>query len=237
MADLTFRIFPELDSTNTFALNEPDLAEGTVIAADSQGAGRGRLGRTWQSPPGLNLYFSLVLYPSLPKHLWGGFSLVAGAALADSLSGLGLVPNLKWPNDVLIEGRKLAGILLESKNDRLVVGMGINVNQVEFPSSLKATSIKLLTGRDWSREDLLTRFAGKAVKNLQIENHGQFAQVLSAWRAWDIVLGNKVTVLRGNDTVTGTAVDIGPGGELVVEEHGFLHILHSGEVTLQKEAE
>lgn len=233
MLEITW--YSELDSTNAFALNQPDLPEGTVIASDFQSAGRGRLGRTWQSPRGLNLYFSLVLYPRLARHQWGGFSLAAGVAMAAGLAKLGLQPQLKWPNDLLICRRKLGGILLEAKDNRLVVGIGVNVNQDSFPPELAATSLKLETGLTWQREAVLTQLASEGFSWCGTWDQGDYEAVISAWREYDTVLGNAVSVVRGSQSIKGKAVDIGPGGELIVlDDDGNRQILHSGEVTLNK---
>ncbi|MFA5040296.1 MAG: biotin--[acetyl-CoA-carboxylase] ligase [Bdellovibrionales bacterium] len=110
---------------------EAGVPEGLVVHALAQNAGRGRLGRTWQSPEG-NLYFSVLLRPPLPKRVWGNYSFVAGVAIAEAVSAI--LPaarvELKWPNDVLVGGKKISGILLESGEDWLVIGMGINVLHV-----------------------------------------------------------------------------------------------------------
>lgn len=232
---LSLRWFSQLDSTNTLALTEPELPGGTVVAADSQGFGRGRLGRSWQSPPGLNLYFSLVLYPQLPREHWGGFSLAAGVGLAQGLEELELHPRVKWPNDILQQGAKLAGILLESKNGRLVVGVGVNVNQQEFPRELSATSIRMATGELWRRDLLLAVFTREIYRCCMLWEGELFNQVISTWRQYDSVLGKQVTVFRGGEVIEGTAVDVDISGALVVEDcHAFRHVLHSGEVTLGK---
>lgn len=232
---LSLRWYPQLDSTNTLALNEPDLPQGVIIAADTQAAGRGRLGRVWQSPPGLNLYFSLVLYPSLPQEHWGGFSLAAGVGLAEGIAELDLAPALKWPNDILWQDAKLAGILLEARNGRLVVGVGVNVNQEEFPPQLSATSLRLATGQYWPRDQLLAIFSREVFRWCQVWERGLFPQVISAWRQRDSILGREVAIFRGEEVIQGTAVDVLVSGALVVEDSkGFRHNLHSGEVTLRK---
>jgi len=232
---LSLHWFSTIDSTNVFALNQPGLADGTVIAADCQELGRGRLGRSWQSPPGQNLYLSLVIYPQLPRDKWGGFSLAAAVALANALAETGLQPGIKWPNDILYQGRKLAGILLESKDDRLVIGTGVNINQVEFPSDLVATSVRLATGTTWRRDMLLALLAGQLYRWAKLWDKEKFSQVISAWRECSIILGQRVTVLRGTDAIEGTAVDVDADGALIVStDDGIRHSLHSGEVTLKK---
>ncbi|HOC06261.1 MAG TPA: biotin--[acetyl-CoA-carboxylase] ligase [Bacillota bacterium] len=231
--ELNLHWFPRLASTNLLAQAEP-WPQGTVIAADCQDRGRGRLGREWQSPPGFNLYFSLVYYPSLPRHNWGGFSLAAGVAIAWVLKpfvpGLGL----KWPNDLLVSGEKLGGILLEATGSKLVTGVGINVNQQSFPPELNATSLKLCTARNWRRDRLLASLVREILDSLNMWNRGRFEQVIEKWRQLDIVLGKAVAARRGGQVIKGRALDVGAGGELLVEDElGVLHALHSGEVTLK----
>lgn len=235
LPSLSLRWYSQLDSTNSLALNEPGLPGGTVIAADSQWAGRGRLGRNWLSPQGLNLYFSLVLYPQLPREHWGGFSLAAGVGLAQGLGELDLHPRIKWPNDILWQGIKMAGILLETKEQRLVVGAGVNVNQEEFPLGLHATSIRIATGIAWRRDLLLAVFSREIYRWCMLWEQGLFDQVISAWRQHDSVLGQQVTIHRGEEAIEGTAVDVESSGALVVEDrHAFRHVLHSGEVSFRK---
>jgi len=139
---------------------EPDEAEGTTVATDLQTHGRGRLGRTWEAPPGRALLFSTLLHPRPPMALWPELSLVAGDAVAAALRDQTGVPaQLSHPNDVLIEGRKVAGILSEASVGRVVLGVGVNVNQAaeELPAETpkSATALRVETGREWPRAPLL----------------------------------------------------------------------------------
>jgi BirA family biotin operon repressor/biotin-[acetyl-CoA-carboxylase] ligase len=227
--------YDSIESTNITALKDGGLASGTVIAADRQLAGRGRLGRTWHSPPGQNLYFSIIFYPKLSREFWGGFSLAAAVALAEMLTLLDIRAGIKWPNDLHIGGNKLAGILLEAKNDRLVLGIGINVNQVDFPLDLTAASLRKATGKNWRRDRLLALFAHEVLKVCEKWDRGEAEDILAAWRQYDTVIGRELSVLRGKDTIQGVAVDVDPTGALIVEgPDGFRHLLHSGEITLKK---
>ena len=148
------------ECVSTQRLLEPDEAEGATVATDLQTQGRGRLGRTWEAPSGRALLFSVLLHPRPPMALWPELSLVAGDAVATALRGQTGVPaELSHPNDVLIEGRKVAGILAEASVGRVVLGIGANVNQteVELPTETPkpATSIRVETGREWPRAPLL----------------------------------------------------------------------------------
>jgi BirA family biotin operon repressor/biotin-[acetyl-CoA-carboxylase] ligase len=145
---------------STQRLLAEDEVEGTTVAADLQTHGRGRLGRRWEAPAGRALLFSVLLHPTPPMALWPELSLVAGDAVAAALrEQTSLGAELSHPNDVLIDGRKVAGILPEASVGRVVLGIGVNVNQTatELPEETPKppTSLRVETGRDWSRAPLL----------------------------------------------------------------------------------
>jgi BirA family biotin operon repressor/biotin-[acetyl-CoA-carboxylase] ligase len=153
-----FRFLAECPSTQREI--DGDEAEGTTVATDHQTHGRGRLGRTWEAPPGTSLLFSVLLRPRPPMALWPELSLVAGDAVAAALrEETGVAAELSHPNDVLVAGRKLAGILPEATAGRVVLGIGVNVNQAagELPSETPkpSTSLRAETGREWRRAPLL----------------------------------------------------------------------------------
>ena len=153
-----YRFVEECASTQH--LLDPDEAEGATAATDLQTHGRGRLGRTWETPPGRALLFSVLLHPRPPMALWPELSLVAGDAVAAALrEQTGVAAELSHPNDVLIEGRKVAGILPEASVGRVVLGIGVNVNQTteELPAETPKppTSLRAETGREWPRAPLL----------------------------------------------------------------------------------
>src|SRR6478672_4852091 len=153
-----YRFVEECASTQR--LLDPDEAEGTTAATDLQTRGRGRLGRTWEAPPGRALLFSVLLHPRPPMALWPELSLVAGDAVAAALrEQTGVAAELSHPNDVLIERRKVAGILPEATVGRVVLGIGVNVNQAadELPAETPkpATALRVETGREWPRAPLL----------------------------------------------------------------------------------
>jgi BirA family biotin operon repressor/biotin-[acetyl-CoA-carboxylase] ligase len=145
---------------STQLLLEPDEVEGATVATNLQTHGRGRLGRTWEAPPGRALLFSVLLHPRPPMALWPELSLVAGDAVAGVLRDqTGVAAELSHPNDVLIEGKKVAGILPVASFGRVVLGIGVNVNQTaeELPAETPkpATALKVETGREWPRAPLL----------------------------------------------------------------------------------
>ena len=153
-----YRFVEECASTQR--LVGPDEPEGAAVAANLQTEGRGRLGRTWEAPAGRALLFSVLLRPRPSMPLWPELSLVAGDAVAAALGAeAGVDAELSHPNDVVIEGRKVAGILPEASSGRVVLGIGVNVNQAaeELPAETPKppTSLRLETGRDWPRAPLL----------------------------------------------------------------------------------
>jgi BirA family biotin operon repressor/biotin-[acetyl-CoA-carboxylase] ligase len=153
-----YRFVEECASTQR--LLDADEAEGTTVATDLQTQGRGRLGRRWEAPSGRALLFSVLLHPQPPTALWPELSLVAGDAVASALrEETGVAAELSHPNDVLIEGRKVAGILAEASTGRVVLGIGVNVDQTaeELPTETAKppTSLRIATGREWARAPLL----------------------------------------------------------------------------------
>lgn len=153
-----YRFVEQCESTQR--LLAPDEVEGATVAADLQTHGRGRLGRTWETPPGRALLFSVLLHPRPPMVIWPELSLVAGAAVAEALgAATGVAAELSHPNDVLIAGRKVAGILAEASVGRVVLGIGVNVDQTagELPAETPKppTSLRVETGREWPRAPLL----------------------------------------------------------------------------------
>ena len=143
--------------SSTQRLLGPEHSEGAVAVAEEQTEGRGRLGRQWVSPPGVSVLCSILLEPPLETHRWPELSLVAGEACAEAISAVtGLEPTIKLPNDILLDGRKVAGILAEATGRRVVLGVGINVNVQpgELPEET-ATSLLVETGAEVDRTELL----------------------------------------------------------------------------------
>ncbi|HEU4369938.1 MAG TPA: biotin--[acetyl-CoA-carboxylase] ligase [Methylomirabilota bacterium] len=212
-----------VESTQTiaFALAADGAADGTVVVADSQAAGRGRRGRAWVDEPGASLLASIVLRPRLDPVRLPGLSLAAAVAVAEALTRTaGLTPRLKWPNDVLVGGRKIAGILLESRvtgeQATTIIGVGVNLAQRVFPADLaqRATSVWLASGRVVDRDSLLAALLDALAEwRRRLERQG-FAPVRTRWRALADTLGRPVTV----DGVSGVAVDVDADGALVVAD-------------------
>ncbi|MGA8753412.1 biotin--[acetyl-CoA-carboxylase] ligase [Candidatus Deferrimicrobium sp.] len=195
------------DSTNRVAMEmaEDGAKHGTVVVADAQTAGRGRMGRPWVSPAGKNLYVSLLLRPPVPAVDATRLSLVAGVALADAVEAVGVPASLKWPNDLYCGGRKAAGILAEMASDpdgvrHVVIGVGLNVNmeEADFPPDLrdKATSLRIRAGRTFRRVDVLARLLDAFGTRYAEFIGGGFASLRDGWDRRDFLRGRRVLLRR-----------------------------------------
>lgn len=220
----------EIDSTNVYArrLAEQGANEGEVIIAEAQTRGRGRLGRNWVSPPFVNLYFSVILRPQLPPVHAPQLTLMAAVALADTIASfIGTPPTIKWPNDILVGGKKLAGILTESSCDSeriefVILGIGVNLNYpVELMPDVireRATSILTLTKNHIEREAFLQRL----IRDLdrcygELEEVG-FDSLAVRWEAFFDLRGKGVRVEMTDHIMIGTAKGIDRDGALIVED-------------------
>jgi BirA family transcriptional regulator, biotin operon repressor / biotin---[acetyl-CoA-carboxylase] ligase len=201
---------------------------GLVVVAEHQTAGRGRLDRSWESPARAALTFSVLLRPRVPAADWPWLPLLAGHALATALREAEVPAGLKWPNDVLVGERKVAGILLERVDTRdgpvAVLGIGLNVSttEAELPVDT-ATSVALATGSAPDRTELLTRVLGRLVDEYDAwqaaEGPGRTAALRAAYTEACVTLGREVRVeLPGGEVRTGTARGIDAGGRLVVDD-------------------
>ena len=179
--------------------------EGTIVTADEQTAGRGRLGRNWVSRPGLGLYLSLVLRPPVRPHAAPVLTLVAGLAVKEALEGLaGLRCDIRWPNDILVNERKCCGILVEMEAgrqqvDHVIVGIGINLNHAKFPPDLvdTATSLRIETGKDWSREQVLDPVLRALESLYDLYLDGGAAPVLEAFQTASSYARGRRVVIEG----------------------------------------
>ena len=223
-----------VDSTQTvaFALAADGAADRTVVVAQAQTAGRGRRGRLWLDEPGASLLTSIILRPRLEPARLPTLSLAAGVAVVEALERVtGLKPRLKWPNDVLVDGRKLAGILLESRispSPLVVLGIGVNLAQRVFPADLaeRATSVRLATGRRVDADALLTALLESLdAWRTRLETEG-WAPIRERWRALTETLGRRVSI----DGVEGVAVDVDEDGALIVAEGDVRRRVVAGEV-------
>ena len=233
MADRTLGE-PRLDvesCESTQALVDLALPEGALVVADHQTAGRGRLGRTWEAPPGKAILCSLLLKPP-PERDVPQLSLVAGIAVADALEeATGLAVQLKWPNDVMLRRRKVAGCLAEARDGVVVLGIGVNVNQAREELPERAGSLRTLTGRDWDREKLLASLLGHLGSRYADWLDGGLDRVYDGLAPRDFLRGRQVRV---NGT-SGVASKIDRRGRLEVSVgHGDVVAVESGEVVYER---
>jgi BirA family biotin operon repressor/biotin-[acetyl-CoA-carboxylase] ligase len=240
------RVFRETVSTNDVAdkLGRDGVREGAVVFAETQTGGRGRLGRKWVSPAGKGLWFSVLLRPPWGPQDSTRLTLLGVTAVARALrEATGCVAEVKWPNDLLLRGRKVAGILLEllAETDRIrhaVLGIGVDVNLVaeDFPAEIRrqATSLRLELGRAVDRAGLAVAVLRELDRDYRRALAGQFEAVAAEWESLCSTLGQYVAIRMGDRTVEGRAEAVDAGGALLVRtEFGRLERVSGGDVTLR----
>jgi BirA family biotin operon repressor/biotin-[acetyl-CoA-carboxylase] ligase len=239
--------FRSVKSTNDVAVKmiEKGAPEGAIVTADEQTKGRGRFTREWHSPPGAGIYLSIILRPALRPEDAPGIAIMTAVALADTIAHYrpGLV-QIKWPNDVWINGRKTAGILTElsaekNKIHHVVVGVGINVNHQagDFPEELRkiATSVRRELRRKVDRVELLRLF----LYNFEREYHKylryRLKQSHAKIRRYSALIGHEITLAFGKNTKTGLVKDIDRNGCMILQTETGIQTITAGEVTVVKE--
>lgn len=242
----SFRYHDEIESTNVEAkaLALRGAPEGTVVVAEAQTAGRGRLGRRWTSPAGKGLLFSVILRPPLPMSEAHLLTLVAAAAAAEAIEKHVAAPvAIKWPNDLFIGDRKVGGILMEvageqDEVDWVVLGIGLNVNTEfsELPVALRrtATSLKMVNGETVDRSEVLAGLLLSLESHYKTAARGGFGRALTAFRERDYLLARTISVETRQGPVVGAAAGIDDRGALLVElPERRIRSFHAGDVTLQ----
>lgn len=233
-------------STNDLASAQAESGapEGTIVVADQQTKGRGRLGRVWYSPPETGIYLSIILRPKFTPDQAPGLSLMTALALADTLGSLcPKAVQIKWPNDLLLCGKKVAGILTElsaekDKINYVIVGVGINVNHGigHFPDDLRATatSVRRHLKRKVSRVELLKEFLVRFEREYALYKKSRLAAGHKRLRSYSSLLGKSVTVIAANHLTTGIASDIDGQGRLILRVGDRIVPIVAGEVTVEK---
>ena len=220
---------PETTSTNDAAKKwaEEGAPDGAVVIADHQTAGRGRLGRSWHSPPGVNLYLSKIYRASFDLLPLQGA--LATRETVQKYLPPDLTAAIKWPNDILVGDYKVAGILCELFEDFALTGIGINVNMTDFPQDLRrpASSLRLLAGAEHDRDAVL-----KTVLDRLDHWNSNPAEVVGAFTNHCITLGREVTVtLPGREPLAGTAIGLNERGALILKDQsGVEHTIEAGDV-------
>ena len=241
------RVFQETTSTNDVIekLARDGVKEGVVVFAESQTKGRGRLGRRWLSPAKRGLWFSVLLRPDLRPQEVTRLTVASATALRRAIElQTGLKPEIKWPNDILISGSKVAGILTElsAELDRikyLILGIGVNVNlnPGDFPAELRrlATSLKAELGQPVSRPELAVAILRELDHDYARIDPGQFAALADEWEEHGATIGREVVIRTGDRQIRGRAESLGDDGELLLRTiHGHLERITGGDVTLEK---
>lgn len=240
-------VFGDVDSTNTKlrALARSGAPAGTVVLAEGQTAGRGRHGQEWFSPSGVNLYASVLFRPVLHPREVAVFSFIASLALVDTIKDAGASPGIKWPNDILVGGKKVAGVLVECATrgeaiDYVILGVGVNLNvdpevlrTALGPAGGFATSLAAVTGREIDRNGFVAAYLNHLDAWYQAWQSQGPQPVLTRWADFDILTGRRVQVRGHGGRIEGRARGLNAHGALVVEDPlGRRHALTDEEVRL-----
>ena len=241
------QVFAEVASTNTLLkqMAAEGAAAGTILIADRQTAGRGRLGRTFLSPGGVGVYLSALIRPNCAPTALMHLTCAVAVAMCDAVeNAFGFRPGIKWTNDLVVGNRKLGGILTElgldpktGMVDHAILGIGINCGQIEtdFDESIRsmATSVRMVTGQNASRERLIAEMV-KALEAMDKALLTSPAAILERYRADCITLGQDVSILRGDEVRHGRALNIDAEGGLIVRyDSGETDTVTSGEVSVR----
>jgi len=240
-------VFNETGSTNDVIekLARDGAKEGVVVFAESQSKGRGRMGRRWVSPPRKGLWFSVLLRPQMRPQAVTRITVAAAVALSRALNrAAGLNPQIKWPNDVHIDGRKVAGILTElnAEVDRVkyvILGIGVDVNlsESDLPADLQAlaTSVRIASGRKVDRPELAAVVLQELDSIYTRLGDAEFREVAEEWEQQCVTLGKNVAITIGNREIRGRAESLDDDGALMVRtSHGQLERIVGGDVLLEK---
>lgn len=237
--------YEETGSTNIDAkrLGEEGAVHGTVVVADKQNAGRGRRGRAWESPAGKDIYFTILLRPEFPPDKVSGLTLVMALSVAEAVKGCcGQEAGIKWPNDVVLNGKKICGILTEMTMEmdyvqHVVIGTGINVNLDKMPAEIEktATSILMESGKETTRAELLQKVLERFEINYEIyERDLDLRNMMETYNGYLVNKDRQVRVLDPKGEFGGIARGINAGGELLVERpDGKTVEIYAGEVSVR----
>jgi len=235
-------IFQETDSTNIQAFNlaEKGMTEGSIVIAECQTSGKGRLGRNWISPSGKNLYLSIILRPKILTNHAPRLTIVTAVALSETLDDLQIFDHrIKWPNDILIDGKKLSGILTEMKCagnaiDFIVAGLGVNLNSSfnDYPDELKDSiiSLKEFTNTEINRIKFLQSFLVNFERNYLNFLQEGFDKILNKWIMKSSIINQKIQVTDHENIFTGVVIEVTSDGNLIVQADDKIHTINSGDI-------
>lgn len=234
-----------VDSTQKIAhrLGLENVPEGTVVIADEQVGGKGRLGRVWHSPKSTGIWMSIILRPNIPLPKAPQLTLLTAVAVVQAIEDCtGLEPNIKWPNDILLGGKKVTGILteLQAEADRIhsvIIGIGMNVNQKseDFPAELHsiATSLMLEKGEAINRAELIQAVFSRLEKLYLLYLDKGFGPIKLLWESYAISIGKKITARTLSGSIVGVARGITDDGVLLLEDDsGTVHSIYSADIEI-----
>ena len=244
----TLQVFEEVESTNTLlkALGREGAPNGTVLIADRQSSGRGRLGRTFLSPGGVGIYFSVLLRPNCPPAQLMHLTCAAAVAMCDAVQTVsGIRPQVKWINDLVLGNKKLGGILTELNFDSAtgnvdfaVIGVGINClqNEADFTPAIRdmATSLQMFTGKPIDR-NLLAAEMIRSMYTLSQQLHTAKDSLMAQYKTDCLTIGKEIQVIRGENIRNAIALDLDNEGALIVQyqDDGTVSPVASGEVSVR----
>lgn len=239
------KYYESVTSTNKVALNmeEETIKEGLVIVGGEQTKGRGRLKRNWHSPKDLGLWFSIILTPKKDPERIPLLTLIGALSVHDAIKNIGIETDLKWPNDILYKNKKLCGVLSQFKSsgnniERVVVGIGLNVNQKEFPRVIKndSISLRMIKGEIIDREKILADILNKFAYYYTKFQKGEYISIIEIWKKEMTMLNKKITVNTAkNEQYKGKVVDITENGALIIEQQDKTRkTLIAGDVSIDK---
>lgn len=233
--------YDEIDSTNN-AAKAYDCVDTTLFVANKQTAGKGRMGRVWQSEEGAGIYMSLALLPDMEIERVMQITLISALAVRKAICDFcGVSTQIKWPNDIVYEGKKVCGILTEATVEKgiakkVIAGIGVNVNNTAFADDISriATSLRLITGKDISREKLINCIIDKFEAYYKMLTDQKLDEIIGEYKNYCVNIGKKVTFVYKSQAVQATATDITPTGELVAQnDDGTTITVNSGEVSVK----
>ncbi len=230
-------IYEETDSTNTQAKQNSTEKDGSIFIAETQTNGKGSRERSWISPKGDGIWLSILLKPDISPMTVSQITLVAGLAVCKAV-GIGSM--IKWPNDIVINGKKICGILTEmsatsEKVNHVVCGIGINVNMAEFDDEIadRATSMYIESGQKYDRNEIIAKLLNEFEYCYNKFLDSRLGAVIDEYKKHCITLGREVNVIYNSETVMGKAIDVSSNGQLVVETDNGVIEVTSGEVSVR----
>ncbi|WP_079509531.1 biotin--[acetyl-CoA-carboxylase] ligase [Mesobacillus jeotgali] len=235
-----------VESTQKIAykLAYENAEEGTIVIAEEQTAGRGRMDRKWHSPKYTGIWMSILLRPKIPIPKAPQLTLITAVGVVQAIEEVtGLLPEIKWPNDIMINGKKITGILteLQAESDRInsvIIGIGINVNSAEedFPEEIKqvASSLAIETGREIDREQLIRTILEKLEKLYLLYLEKGFFPIKLMWESYAVSIGKQITARTITGEIKGKAIGITEDGVLLIEDNtGTIHNIYSADIKIE----